>query len=104
MIRTGSTPVSHHWVANLWREHGLKPQRQGTLKLSKDPRFAEKVADIVGLYLDPPGAAVVLSLDEKTQIQAVSRTQPLLLMRPVRSRFGQYVAFQCQHRPEDKAG
>jgi len=78
VTRTGSTPVSHHWVANLWREHGLKPQRQGTFKLSKDPRFAEKVADIVGLYLDPPGGAVVLSLDEKTQIQALDRTQPLL--------------------------
>src|SRR3954471_7343533 len=78
VTRTGKTPVSHHWVANLWREHGLKPQRQGTFKLSKDPAFADKVADIVGLYLDPPGAAVVLSLDEKTQIQALDRTQPLL--------------------------
>jgi transposase len=76
--RTGRTPISHHWVAGLWREHGLKPQRQGTFKLSKDPRFADKVADIVGLYLDPPGSAVVLSLDEKTQIQALDRTQPLL--------------------------
>ena len=78
ITRTGKTPVSHHWVANLWREHGLKPQRQDTFKLSKDPRFADKVADIVGLYLDPPGGAVVLSLDEKTQIQALDRTQPLL--------------------------
>jgi transposase len=76
--RVDKTPVSHHWVANLWREYGLKPHRQGTFKLSKDPRFADKVADIVGLYLDPPGAAVVLSLDEKTQIQALDRTQPLL--------------------------
>ena len=49
---------------------GLRPHRQGTFKLSRDPRFAEKVADIVGLYLDPPGAAVVLSIDGKTQIQA----------------------------------
>jgi hypothetical protein len=65
-------------MANLWREHGLKPQRRGTFKLSKDPRFADKVADIAGLYLDPPGGAVVLSLDEKTQIQALDRTQPLL--------------------------
>jgi len=78
ITRTTKTPVSHHWVAGLWREHGLKPHRQGTFKLSKDPQFAEKVADIVGLYLDPPGAAVVLSLDEKTQIQALDRTQPLL--------------------------
>jgi transposase len=78
ITRTTGTPVSHHWVANLWREHRLKPQKQGTFKLSKDPAFADKVADIVGLYLDPPGGAVVLSLDEKTQIQALDRTQPLL--------------------------
>jgi transposase len=56
----------------------LTPHRQGTFKVSRDPAFAEKVADIVGLYLDPPGGAVVLSLDEKTQIQALDRTQPLL--------------------------
>ena len=56
----------------------MKPHRQGTFKISKDPAFAEKVADIVGLYLDPPGGAVVLSIDEKTQIQALDRTQPLL--------------------------
>jgi transposase len=65
-------------VAKLWRGAGLKPHRQGTFKVSKDPAFAAKVADIVGLYLDPPGGAVVLSLDEKTQIQALDRTQPLL--------------------------
>ena len=61
-----------------WRENGLKPHRAGTFKVSKDPAFAEKVADIVGLYLDPPGGAVVLFLDEKTQIQALDRTQPML--------------------------
>jgi hypothetical protein len=65
-------------VARLWRDNDLKPHRQGTFKLSKDPRFAEKVADIVGLYLQPPGGEVVLSIDEKTQIQALDRTQPLL--------------------------
>jgi transposase len=76
----GSTgvSVSHHYVAKLWRENGLKPHRQGTFKVSRDPAFAAKVADIVGLYLEPPGGAVVLSLDEKTQIQALDRTQPLL--------------------------
>ena len=64
-----------------WRSYGArtdKPHRAGTFKVSKDPAFAEKVADIVGLYLDPPGGAVVLSLDEKTQIQALDRTQPVL--------------------------
>ena len=65
-------------VATLWRETGLKPHRQGTFGFSRDPRFAEKVADIVGLYLAPPGSAVVLSIDEKTQVQALDRTQPLL--------------------------
>ncbi|MDG4790658.1 IS630 family transposase [Micromonospora sp. WMMD1102] len=65
-------------MANLWREYGLKPHRSGTFKLSRDPAFAAKVADIVGLYLDPPGGAVILSLDEKTQIQALDRTQRLL--------------------------
>jgi transposase len=76
--RSEGVSVSYHYVAKLWRENGLKPHRQGTFKISKDPAFAEKVADIVGLYLDPPGGAVVLSLDEKTQIQALDRTQPLL--------------------------
>jgi transposase len=76
--RTEGVSVSYHYVAKLWREAGLRPHRQGTFKLSRDPAFAEKVADIVGLYLDPPGGAVVLSIDEKTQIQALDRTQPLL--------------------------
>jgi transposase len=70
--------VSHNFVADLWRRHGLAPHRQGTFKLSKDPAFAKKVGDVVGLYLDPPGGAIVLSVDEKTQVQALDRTQPLL--------------------------
>jgi transposase len=72
--------VSHNFVAALWREHDLAPHRQGTFKLSTDPDFEEKVVDVVGLYLDPPMDAVVLSIDEKTQIQALDRTQPLLPM------------------------
>jgi transposase len=76
--RTEGVYVSHHYVAKLWRENGLRPHRQGTFKVSKDPAFTEKVADVVGLYLDPPGGAVVLSIDEKTQVQALDRTQPLL--------------------------
>jgi transposase len=78
MARTEGVSVSYHYVAKLWRDNGLAPHRQGTFKISKDPAFAEKVADIVGLYLDPPGGAVVLSVDEKTQVQALDRTQPLL--------------------------
>src|SRR5690242_639391 len=76
--RTENISVSHNYIATLWREHGLKPWQVGTFKLSRDPAFAEKVADIVGLYLDPPGGAVVLSIDEKTQVQALDRTQPTL--------------------------
>jgi transposase len=72
--------ISHNFVAALWRENGLQPHRQGTFKLSTDPDFEEKVIDVVGLYLDPPMDAVVLSIDEKTQIQALDRTQPLLPM------------------------
>jgi transposase len=72
--------VSHNFVASLWREHNLQPHRQGTFKLSTDPQFEEKVVDVVGLYLDPPEGAVVLSIDEKTQVQALDRTQPTLPM------------------------
>ncbi len=70
--------VSHNFVSVLWRENGIQPHRQGTFKLSRDPEFAAKVVDVVGLYLDPPTGAVILSVDEKTQVQALDRTQPLL--------------------------
>lgn len=70
--------VSHNFIAVLWRENGIQPHRQGTFKLSRDPDFAVKVVDVVGLYLDPPAGAVVLSVDEKSQVQALDRTQPLL--------------------------
>ena len=64
--RAEGIAVSHNFIAQLWRDHDLQPQRQGTFKLSNDPDFEAKVADVVGLYLDPPGGAVVLSIDEKT--------------------------------------
>ncbi len=76
--RNEGITVSHSVIARIWREHDLQPSHQGTFKLSRDPKFAEKVVDIVGLYLDPPDGAVVLSVDEKTQVQALERTQPLL--------------------------
>ena len=76
--RVEGVRVSWHYIAKVWREEGLQPHRSGTFKVSRDPAFAAKVADVVGLYLDPPGGAVVLSIDEKTQIQALDRTQPLL--------------------------
>ena len=68
-------------VARIWRDHGLKPHRVKTFKLSNDPHFIEKLEDIVGLYLDPPEHALVLSCDEKTQIQALDRTQPGLPLK-----------------------
>ena len=65
-----------------WRAFGLQPHRQETWKLSKDPQFIEKVRDLVGLYLDPPERAVVLCVDEKSQIQALDRTAPILPILP----------------------
>ncbi len=66
----------------MWRAFGLQPHRSETFKLSRDPQFIEKLRDIVGLYLQPPERALVLCVDEKSQIQALDRTQPLLPMRP----------------------
>lgn len=74
--------VSHSTVHRLWRAHALKPHRLETFKFTTDPQAEEKIHDVVGLYLHPPTNAVVLSVDEKTQIQALSRTQPLLPLRP----------------------
>lgn len=74
--------VTVHQVRQVWEAADLKPHRIKNFKISKDPRFAEKVQDVVGLYLRPPENAMVLSVDEKTQIQALDRTQPLLPMRP----------------------
>ena len=69
-------------VSRIWRAFALQPHRTETFKLSSDPLFIEKVRDIVGLYVNPPERAVVLCVDEKSQIQALDRTQPLLPMRP----------------------
>jgi transposase len=74
--------VSHMTVHRVWRDHRLQPHRIESFKFSTDPQLVEKVSDVVGLYLDPPEKAVVLSVDEKSQIQALDRTQPLLPMRP----------------------
>jgi transposase len=74
--------VSHSTVHRLWQAHALKPHQVQTFKFTTDPAAEAKIYDVVGLYLHPPTNAVVLSLDEKTQIQALSRTQPLLPLRP----------------------
>src|ERR1017187_10512681 len=76
--------ISEASVRRVWRAHGLKPHRLKTFKISNDPAFAEKLEDIVGLYLHPPENAVVLSIDEKSQIQALDRTQPGLPLKPGR--------------------
>jgi transposase len=74
--------LSRSTVGRIWRAFELQPHRSETFKLSKDPLFIDKVRDIVGLYMDPPDRALVLCVDEKSQIQALDRTQPLLPMRP----------------------
>src|SRR3981081_1651219 len=96
----GSPPAASHWtgsemakaagisvssVQRIWRAHGLQPHRVRQFKLSNDPQFAAKLHDIVGLYVDPPDHAIVLSVDEKSQIQALDRTQPGLPMKKGRA-------------------
>jgi len=73
--------ISPSSVGRIWREAGLKPHRIDTFKVSNDPQFEEKVADVVGLYMNPPDKAMVLCIDEKSQIQALDRTQPGLPMK-----------------------
>jgi transposase len=76
--------VSKSTVQRIWDGHGLQPHRIETFKLSKDKRFVEKLTDVVGVYLNPPDKAVVLCMDEKSQIQALNRMQPGLPMKPGR--------------------
>ena len=73
--------VSEATVRRIWSAHGLHPHRVKTFKLSRDPEFVKKLRDVVGLYLNPPAKALVLCVDEKSQIQALDRTQPALPMR-----------------------
>ena len=74
--------LSQSAIVRVWHAFGLKPHRSETFKLSTDPYFVEKVRDVVGLYMSPPDKAIVLSIDEKSQVQALDRTQPLLPMTP----------------------
>ena len=80
-----ATGVSLRSVQRIWAAHGLQPHRVRSFKLSTDPAFATKLRDVVGLYVDPPAHAVVLSVDEKSQIQALDRTQPGLPMKKGRA-------------------
>ena len=77
--------ISEKSVRRIWHAHGLKPHLERTFKVSNDPEFAEKLEDIVGLYLNPPEHAIVLSVDEKSQIQALDRTQPGLPLKKGRA-------------------
>jgi len=94
---TTRPPAATHWssrplakaqglsdgtIRKIWRQHGLQPHRVGRFKLSTDPRFVEKLRDVVGLYLHPPAKAVVFCIDEKSGIQALDRTRPVLPLRP----------------------
>jgi transposase len=74
--------ISYVWVSKIWLKWGLQPWRRETFKFSTDPHLEAKIRDVVGLYLNPPEKAVVLSIDEKSQIQALDRTAPILPMRP----------------------
>jgi transposase len=80
-LMAASQGISKSTVSNLWRSHNLKPHQTKTFKLSRDPKFLEKLTDVVGLYLNPPDKAIVLCVDEKSQIQALNRTQPGLPLK-----------------------
>ena len=76
--------VSKNTIHRVWQDHGIKPHLMKSLKLSRDSKFLEKLTDVVGVYLTPPQNAVVLCVDEKSQIQALDRTQPGLPLNPGR--------------------
>jgi len=81
-LLAGHLKISDHSVATIWRDYGIQPWRTGSFRFSTDPQLEAKVIDVVGLYLDPPAGAVVLSVDEKSQIQALDRTAPVLPTQP----------------------
>src|SRR6201998_2965868 len=80
-LMAASQGISKSTVSNLWKSHNIKPHRTSPFKLSRDPKFLEKLTDVVGLYLNPPDQAIVLCVDEKSQIQALNRTQPGLPLK-----------------------
>jgi len=80
-LMAASQGLSKSTVSNLWRSHNIKPHRTKSFKLSRDPKFLEKLTDVIGLYLHPPDNAIVLCVDEKSQIQALNRTQPGLPLK-----------------------
>ena len=89
------TGFHHSTIARIWKAHGLRPHRVRSFKLSTDPAFVEKLRDVVGLYLQPPERAIVFSFDEKSQIQALDRTQPGLPLK--RGRAGTFTHDYKRH-------
>jgi transposase len=92
------TGLSHTTIRRIWTAFGLQPHRSETFKLSTDPLFVDKVQDIVGLYLSPPNRAIIVCIDEKSQIQALDREQPVLPMAPV-SPSGEPIPTSATARP-----
>ena len=90
--------ISHTSVQRIWAEHDLKPHLVKSFKVSTDPNFAVKVEDIIGLYLDPPERALVLAIDEKSQIQALDRTQPGLPLKKGRAGTMTHAVCRARHR------
>src|ERR1700756_68083 len=85
MMNSSQQQQVRRWlVSNIWRSHNVKPHRVKRFKLSRDPKFLEKLTDVVGLYLNPPQQALVRCVDEKSQIQALNRPQPGLPLKPGR--------------------
>ena len=100
-----ATGISSTTVHRIWRDHKLKPHQVRSFKFSKDPQLVEKVIDVVGLYLDPPKGALVLCVDEKTQIQALDRTQPTLADQARQSAADDpRLQAQRHHQPLRRAG
>jgi hypothetical protein len=94
--------ISKSTVSTLWRSHNLKPHRTKAFKLSRDPKFLQKLTDVVGLHLNPPDKAIVLCVDEKSQIQALNRTQPGLPLK--KGRCGTMTHdYYCQSRNKTTA-
>jgi len=107
-LMAASQGISKSTVSNLWKSHNIKPHRTKTFKLSRDPKFLEKLTDVVGLYLNPPDKAIVLCVDEKSQIQALNRTQPgLPLKKGLRNHDARLQTQRDDHsvrRPRSAAG
>jgi transposase len=96
--------VSKSTIHRLWQDHQLKPHLAKSFKLSRDPKFLEKLTDVVGVYLTPPQNAVVLCVDEKSQIQALDRTQPGLPMKPSSAGWPNIHALYCTSSRRVQAG